>query len=263
MGKDETSFGSGTPSRRRVLAAGAAAGGLLLLGARSGADASSLGAAASPGKLAPPFTLGVASGDPTPDGIVLWTRLAPDPLNGGGMPDRPVAVEWEIASDERMRQVVRRGVELEVSGLKPASWYCYRFRTAGHLSPVGRTRTAPDPRGQSGRLRFAFASCQEFQDGLSPAYRAMADDDLDLVVHLGDYIYEGGVDAGAMRQHNSPEIMTLTDYRNRHALYKSDPALQHVHEALPWLPTFDDPASATVGSELAGRLPRGQLRDRG
>jgi alkaline phosphatase D len=251
MGGDGTTFGSGTPSRRQVLAAGMAAGGALLVGGRSRADASPLGAAASRGGLAAPFTLGVASGDPRPDGIVLWTRLAPRPLDGGGMPDRPLAVEWEIARDERMRQVVRRGVELavpgsahsvhaEVSGLRPASWYFYRFRAAGHLSPVGRTRTAPDPRKRTERLRFAFASCQNFQDGLWPAYRAMAEDDLDLVVHLGDYIYEGGVNAGAIRQHNSPEIMTLADYRNRHALYKSDPALRNVHAAFAWLPTFDD-----------------------
>jgi alkaline phosphatase D len=263
MGKDGTTFGSGTPSRRQVLAAGAAAGGLLLLGARSRADASPLGAAASPGGLAPPFTLGVASGDPAPDGMVLWTRLAPDPLNGGGMPEHPVAVEWEIARDERMRHVVRRGVELavpasahsvhaEVSGLEPASWYFYRFRAAGHLSPVGRTRTAADRRGRPDRLRFAFVSCQNFQDGLWPAYRAIADDDLDLVVHLGDYIYEEGVSATAIRQHNSPETMTLADYRNRHALHKSDPALRQVHQAFPWLPTFDD---HELENNYAGAVP--------
>ncbi|CAN5787688.1 hypothetical protein BH24ACT6_BH24ACT6_20390 [soil metagenome] len=109
------------------------------------------------------FTLGVASGEPTPDGVVLWTRLASDPLMGGGMPDRPVAVLWEIASDDRFRRVVRRGIELarpqlghsvhvEVGGLRPGAWYWYRFRTMRDVSPAGRTRTAPAVGAPTDRL---------------------------------------------------------------------------------------------------------------
>jgi alkaline phosphatase D len=244
-------------TRRQVLAGGIVAGGLVAAGAGGGS------AAARARPLAEPFTLGVASGEPEPDGVVLWTRLAPSPLDGGGMPPHPVPVEWEVATDEGMRHVVRRGVavalparahsvHVEVKGLRPAHWYSYRFRAAGHVSRVGRTRTAPARSDSPHRLRFAFASCQAFQDGFWPAYRAMAAEDLDLVVHLGDYIYEGGVDAGAVRQHNSAEIVTLDDYRNRHALYKSDPALQDAHAAFPWLLTFDD---HEVENNYAGAIP--------
>jgi alkaline phosphatase D len=247
---------STTMTRRQVLAAGMVAGGLVAAGP--------VGSAAAGSRRSPePFTLGVASGEPEHDGVVLWTRLAPRPLEGGGMPDRPVLVEWEVASDERMRKVVRRGVTIalpdrghsvhvEVKGLRPARWYWYRFRATGHVSRVGRTRTAPAPWESPNRLRFAFASCQAFQDGFWPAYRAMANEDLDLVVHLGDYIYEGGINPLAVRQHNSAEIITLEDYRNRHALYKSDPNLQDAHAAFPWLLTFDD---HEVENNYAGDVP--------
>lgn len=199
-----------------------------------------------------PFTLGIASGDPLPDGVVLWTRLAPDPLQGGGMPpDRSFAVEWRVAADERMSRIVQRGavlavpelghsVHVEVHGLEPARTYWYQFRAGGELSPIGRTRTAPATGARLERMDFAFASCQQWQTGYFTAYRHMAEEDLDLVVHLGDYIYEGGVSAAAVRPHNSPEILTLEDYRNRYALYKSDPDLQAAHAAFPWIVTWDD-----------------------
>jgi alkaline phosphatase D len=198
-----------------------------------------------------PFTLGVASGDPLPDSVVLWTRLAPDPLNGGGMPPRNVVVYWEVALDENMRRVVQRGVTLatpdlahsvhvDVQGLKPNRWYWYRFRVGKELSPIGRTRTAPALNSSIQKLNFAFVSCQDWQNGYYTAYRHLADEDIELVVHLGDYIYEYGPQTSGVRQHNSPEIVTLADYRNRHALYKTDPNQQAAHAAFPWIVTWDD-----------------------
>lgn len=198
-----------------------------------------------------PFSLGVASGDPWPDGVVLWTRLAPDPLSGGGMPERDVLVKWEVATDERMQSVVARGtatasprwghsVHVEVRGLLPARWYWYRFTVDAGSSPVGRTRTAPARGAQNGRMNFAFASCQHYEAGYFTAYRHLAAEDLDLVLHLGDYIYEGGPADGRVRRHNSPEIKTLADYRNRYALYKSDPLLKQAHANFPWAAVWDD-----------------------
>ena len=139
-----------------------------------------------------PFTLGVASGYPQPDGMVLWTRLAPDPLAGGGMPARPVDVSWEIANDETFSSMVQRGnavasprwghsVHVEVRGLDPARWYWYRFRTGNATSPRGRTRTAPAPAAAAERMRFAFASCQQYEQGYYAAYRHIAAEALDLV----------------------------------------------------------------------------------
>jgi alkaline phosphatase D len=198
-----------------------------------------------------PFTLGVASGDPAPDGVVLWTRLAPDPINGGGMPRERVEVDWQVASDERMTQVVQQGrvaatpdlghsVHVEVSGLEPARWYWYRFKAGPHVSMMGRTRTAPDPSRPLDKLAFTFVSCQHYEQGYYTAYEHMAEEDIDLVVHLGDYIYEGGIAQDRPRRHNSAEIVSLDDYRNRHALYKSDPNLQRVHALFPWIVTWDD-----------------------
>jgi alkaline phosphatase D len=148
---------------------------------------------------ADPFSLGVASGDPVADGFVLWTRLAPDPLNGGGMPPEAVPVRWEIARDARFLDVVRRGetvaapelgysVHVDVTGLEPDRWYYYRFIAGGEMSPIGRTRTFPPIGTPADRLRFAFASCQHYGQGYFTAYDAMMQDDLDLILHLGDYI---------------------------------------------------------------------------
>lgn len=210
--------------------------------------------AAAPKLSAYPFSLGVASGDPTPDGVVLWTRLAPRPLEvGGGMPPAPVAVAWQVAEDEAMSRVVRSGtvtanaqwghsVHVEVTGLQPERWYWFQFKAAGELSPKGRTRTAPRADTVPERLRFAFASCQHYESGLYTAYEHMARESLDLVVHLGDYIYEGGIgtNRNLPRKHNSAEIVSLDDYRARYALYKADPALQAAHAMAPWLVTWDD-----------------------
>ena len=207
---------------------------------------------------APPFSLGVASGDPTPGGFVLWTRLAPDPLvPGGGMPPGDVGVQWQVASDERMTRLAASGtavagpaaahsVHVQVSGLAPDRWWFYRFRArqpgAGWVtSPVGRTRTLPAAGASPGRLRFAFASCQDWQAGYYPAWAHLAAEDLDLVVHLGDYIYENGRRAiRAVRRHEGPEARTLDGYRARYGLYKSDPALQAAHRAFPFVATWDD-----------------------
>lgn len=198
-----------------------------------------------------PFQLGVASGDPTPRGVVLWTRLAPQPLEGGGMRSRNVEVGWQVATDEAMTKVVRHGtavatpqlghsVHAEVDGLEPDRWYWYRFKAGSELSPVGRTRTLPRTNLLPDRLRFAFASCQHYETGYYTAYKHMAGEDLDLVIHLGDYIYEKEGRDGKVRKHVGPEITTLDDYRNRYAQYKSDADLQAAHAAFPWLVTWDD-----------------------
>jgi len=211
------------------------------------------------------FSLGVASGEPWPDNVVLWTRLAPDPLNGGGMPKYNVPVQWQIATDENMRRVVRSGVKMatpefghsvhvEVQGLQPDRWYWYRFRVGNQVSPIGRTRTAPEPRAYVNRFRFAFASCQNWQQGYYAAYKNMAQEDLDLVVHLGDYIYEGAPNPNAIRSHEgNGEPITLEQYRNRHAQYKSDPSLQAAHAAFPWVVTWDD---HEVDNNWADEIPQ-------
>ena len=144
-----------------------------------------------------PFTLGVASGDPEPDGVVLWTRLAPQPLDGGGMPRGAVRTWWEVTTDEAFKNVVRSGdalampqlghsVHVEVEGLKPHHWYFYRFQAGSETSPVGRTRTAPAIDAIPDRLRFAFTSCQHYESGYFNGYPHMQKEDLDLLVHLGE-----------------------------------------------------------------------------
>ncbi|MER7245635.1 alkaline phosphatase D family protein [Kribbella sp. NPDC000426] len=205
----------------------------------------------------PLFTLGVASGDPLPDAVVIWTRLAPGPLEPfGGMDDRAVDVEWQVAEDESFRRVVRRGtaharpeyahtVHVDVRGLRPWRHYFYRFRAAGQLSPVGRTRTAPAPSDEPA-VSMAVASCQAFYDGFYTAYQDVVRRDHDVVLFLGDYIYEVGVGPTAgVRNQPVPvdfagEIFTLDEYRARYALHKTDPDLQAAHAAAPWIVTLDD-----------------------
>ncbi len=197
-----------------------------------------------------PFTLGVASGDPMSDGVVLWTRLAPEPLEGGGMPAEDVEVRWEVSTDDSFRGVVQSGtavagpqlahsVHVEVTGLEPDHWYWYRFMAAGHESAVGRTRTMAAPDAQPSQLRFAFASCQHYETGYYTAFRHMAEEAPDLVFHLGDYIYEGAANE-RVRAHRGGELTTLEDYRNRYALYRTDVDLQAAHSASPWFVTWDD-----------------------
>ena len=199
-----------------------------------------------------PFKLGVASGEPLPDSVILWTRLAPDPFNGGGMPAANVPVQWQIADDENMRRIISNGtviatrelghsVHVEAQGLRPATWYWYQFRVGNEVSPIGRTRTAPRFGDRTDSFRFAFASCQNWEQGYFAAYKHMAQEDLDLVVHLGDYIYEGQPNPQALRPHEGTgEPITIEQYRNRYAQYKSDPNLQAAHAAFPWIVTWDD-----------------------
>jgi alkaline phosphatase D len=214
-----------------------------------------------------PFTLGVASGDPTATGVVLWTRLAPRPFEGGGMPSHPIGVQWQIATDERMDKVVRRGavlampelghsVHVEAEGLDPSRWYWYRFKVGNELSPVGRTRTAPAA-GSVEALKFAFVSCQHYAQGYYYAHKHLADESLDFAVHLGDYIYEGRATSTIGRPHLPDwEITSVDDYRIRYALYKSDPYLQAVHARFPWIVTWDDHETE---NDYAGLAPENPL----
>src|SRR5229473_2404268 len=184
-----------------------------------------------------PFTLGVASGYPSPSGVVLWTRLM-------GLDPLEIPVRWEVAADEAMRQVILSGettadpawahsARVEVQGLEPDRWYWYRFTAGDAQSPAGRTRTAPP-------VRFAFASCQQYEQGFFGAYRHIVADQPDLVAFLGDYIYESSWGNDLVRSHDAPEPYSLEDYRARHALYRSDPDLQAAHAACPWIVTWDD-----------------------
>ena len=206
-----------------------------------------------------PFTLGVASGDPAPDTVSLWTRLVPEPFaKSGGMPNKPVAVTWQVADDAGFTQNLRSGtvaavpelahsVHADVTGLQPGREYHYRFIAGGVESPTGHTKTAPAYGSHVDSLKFAFASCQAWEDGFYSAYRRMVrNEDLDLVIHLGDYIYEGQVSpdggrrnvkvSGVLRE----ETRTLESYRLRHTLYKTDPDLQEAHRRFPWAVTWDD-----------------------
>ncbi|WP_369197309.1 alkaline phosphatase D family protein [Streptomyces djakartensis] len=208
-----------------------------------------------------PFTLGVASGDPQPGSVILWTRLAPVPFQAdSGLPAERVTVHWELAHDERFRRIVRRGtatahpefhhtVHVEVNHLDAGRVYYYRFRTGRWASPAGRTRTAPAPGSRVSSLTLAAVSCQAYHDGYYTPYAHLATDDVDLVLHLGDYLYEYAVDAaGGQRKYTdrtlpglfNRETLTLEDYRLRYALYKSDPDLRAAHAAHPFVVTWDD-----------------------
>jgi len=191
------------------------------------------------------FALGIASGQPRADGIVLWTKLT-----GAGLPER-VTVEWEIARDEAFKDIAARGEEVaeanwahsvhaEPAGLAPARWYWYRFRALGQRSAVGRTRTAPAP-DAAASLNFVIASCQRFDVGHYAAWRHVAaEPNLDLVMFLGDYIYEYGNGLRPVRPVDGGHVRTLAQYRARYATHKSDPALQAAHAAVPWLMVWDD-----------------------
>jgi alkaline phosphatase D len=202
-----------------------------------------------------PFSLGVASGDPWPDSVVLWTRLAPEPLAGGGMPTANVEVGWEMAADRAFRTVVRSGtavarpelghsVHVEAGGLSPAREYWYRFRCGNEVSQVGRTKTAPAAGAAVDRLRFGVCGCGHYETGYFTAYGHVADEAFDFIFHTGDYIYEGRGDVGRnpnnVRQHHGQEIYTLVDYRNRYAQYKSDPDLMAAHLSAPMIVSWDD-----------------------
>jgi len=209
-----------------------------------------------------PFRLGVASGDPAPDGFVIWTRLAPDPLvDGGGVPMAPIELDWVVASDPGFKTVVQKGkavarpelahsVHVEVTGLLPDRPYWYRFIVGRERSPAGRARTMPVAGADLRSIRFAVAGCQHYEDGLFTAYRHLAQEDVDFVYHYGDYIYErrsspmpvgyDGLARPYVRSHIGDELYSIDDYRRRYAQYKQDTDLQAAHAAAPWWPTYDD-----------------------
>ncbi|MEO7433528.1 MAG: alkaline phosphatase D family protein [Dokdonella sp.] len=219
---------------------------------------------AQPRFAAYPFALGVASGDPDEGGFVLWTRIASVGSDAAFLAQEDFTVDWVVAEDEQLRQVVRRGtaiasadwahsVHVEVDGLAADRSYWYQFRCGGEASATGRTRTLPAPGARTSRLRLALASCQHYEHGYFAAYRHMLSDDLDLVLHVGDYIYEGSW-GPQVRRHESPDgADTLAGYRNRHACYKSDDDLQRAHAAYPWLVTWDD---HEVSNDYAGSVSR-------
>ncbi len=218
-----------------------------------------------------PFTLGVASGDPAADGFVILTRLAPEPLLGrGGMAPQPVDVTWEIAADPDMKQVVRSGiamariefahsVHVEAEGLEPARDYFYRFRSGGVESPIGRARTLPAPGTQLVQVKFAAAGCQAWEGGCYTAWRAIAEESFDFVFLYGDYIYEHAFAAVDREGRPFARVMpndfficfTLTDYRRRYALYKSDPDLQAAHASCPSCRASTITKSRTTGRPRA------------
>jgi len=216
---------------------------------------------------ADPFTLGIASGDPTPDGVVLWTRLAPDPLNGGGMKDASVAVRWRVATDRAMTNVVRSGkavaipalahsVHVEVTGLEPDRVYFYQFDYRQEETKVGRFRTAPAAGARLRSLDFAVLTCQNWTDGYYTVLRDVAAQDLDVVFHLGDYLYEydprENVRGVRLGERFAGETNTLARYRDQHALYKTDPDLQAAHRAHAFVVIWDD---HEVQNDYSGLFP--------
>ena len=197
-----------------------------------------------------PFGLGVASGDPLHDSVVLWTRLTPTLDEAVGLGPDALAVDWEVAEDEAFSRVVASGtgsarpelghsVHAEAQGLRSGREYFYRWIANGEASPVGRTKTAPAPDASPDEFRFAFASCQHYEHGHYTAYHHMAQEQLDLIVHLGDYIYESSWGT-PIRHHEGPEIHTLEDYRGRYTTYRSEPNLMAAHASAPWVVTWDD-----------------------
>ncbi len=216
-----------------------------------------------------PFTLGVASGLPGPAGATLWTRLAPRPLqDGGGLDPVPLRVRWEVLEADGAT-VVRSGtavaepawahsVRVSVDGLAPDRAYRYRFASGAATSPVGRFRTAPAP-GEGSRLRAVFASCQQYEQGYFAAWRHALTEDPDLVVFLGDYVYESSWGRRHVRKHDPGVPRTLEAYRRRHALYRGDPDLQAAHAGCAWVVTWDD---HEVDNDYAADLSqRGESRE--
>ncbi|PTQ13084.1 alkaline phosphatase [Sphingomonas oleivorans] len=240
-------------SRRGLI--GGAIGGAALLGAPAIVRAQQLFADY-------PFRLGIASGDPSPDGFVIWTRLAPDPLaEHGGMPIAPMPVTWEIATEEPFRNIIQKGeaiarpelghaVHVEVTGLEPGRPYWYRFSIGRERTVRGRAKTLPANGAAIDRLRFGVAGCQHYEDGLYTAYRHLAAEEIDFVYHYGDYIYESrsapigiGWDGRLkqfVRTYQGGDCLTIGDYRRRYAQTKMDPDLQAAHASAAFFATFDD-----------------------
>ncbi len=230
----------------------------LCAAATAGVSVSAAGAAAK----SYPFSLGVASGSPLPDSVILWTRILPDPLNAASVSPIALTVRWEVAEDEGFRKVVAQGsalaapalahsVHVDARGLRPERWYWYRFMLGDAVSPVGRTRTAPASTTLPSGLKLAVASCQHWEFGHYAAHRHIAAAAPDLVAFLGDYIYEWGPYQlrHPERAYRTDESFTLAQYRARYAQYKSDPDLQSAHHAAPWIVTWDD---HEVANDYAG-----------
>ena len=246
-------MGHATVRRRALLQLAGAAAGALWLPRRAWTQ---------PVAAGNPFSLGVASGSPTHDSVVLWTRLMAPQLQPLAGP-QPLAVRWEVADDERFERIVRSGqalalaqlahsVHVEVDGLAPDRWYWYRFMAGDASSPAGRTRTFPLPQSPAQHLRLAYASCQRWDHGYFSAYRHMREENLDAVLFLGDYIYEYPGAPNAVRVPTGGWVLTLADYRQRYALHKSEADLQAMHAACPWLVTWDD---HEVQNDYAGEHP--------
>jgi alkaline phosphatase D len=205
-----------------------------------------------------PFSLGVASGAPRPDGFVLWTRLAPEPLSSnpetpGGMSGADVTLRYEIASDPGLTKIVRRGsaiaeqafaysVHLDVAGLEPGRSYCYRFLSGDAVSPTGHAMTLPAPGSAPAKLRFGFVSCSNYEHGYFSAYRHLNAEHPEFVLFLGDYIYETIEQyRPIVRRHSEGiEAATLPTYRNRYAQYRLDADLQGLDAQVPAIVTWDD-----------------------
>ena len=231
-------------NRRLFIAGGLAASGAVVAPSLMGA---------APRAVGEPFGLGVASGDPRPDGVVLWTRLAAKPLDIGGGMSGNIPVEWEVATDEAFANVVATGTETaipaeghsvhaEPRGLPVGAELFYRFRANGFISPVGRTRTAPAAGTAPASVKFAMASCQHFEEGWYHAHRFIAADEPDLVLFLGDYMYEkqSGLATHVRGYVDFDEADALDEYRLRYAQTKLDPGLKAAHAVAPWLVVFDD-----------------------
>lgn len=236
----------GFTSRRAFLAGTVAAAGVALLDPFGLASARQAAASLPAGEL---FPLGVASGDPTASGVIVWTRLI-TPDAAAPLPDADVAVDWEVATDEAFTDVVASGtgaavaalahsVHVDVTGLQPATAYWYRFTADGRTSSVGRTRTFPGAGVSPDRVRFVLATCQNYSDGYYTAHAGIAAEDIDFVVFVGDYIYENSANRQP-RPLTLPESTDLATYRARYELYKSDENLQASHQRAPWILTVDD-----------------------
>ncbi|MDP2370368.1 alkaline phosphatase D family protein [Rhodoferax sp.] len=224
---------------------------MALLAAGLGSAWLSQSALAQPKWQHDPFGLGVASGSPTHDSVVLWTRLHASGLLGADPGRDQITLRWELAHDDNFLRPVQHGqvvatpelahsAHVEVRGLEPDRWYFYRFMSGDAVSPVGRTRTFPRPDAAVASLRLAYASCQKWEDGYFSAWRHMRAENLDAVMFLGDYIYEYPGKRSKLRSPGGGWVLTLDDYRRRYAVYKGDPDLQAMHAHCPWLMTWDD-----------------------
>ncbi|MFN4091326.1 MAG: alkaline phosphatase D family protein [Brevundimonas sp.] len=246
---------------RRGLLLKLGAGGTIIGASSAWAQEENRQSMAGPAFTDYPFQLGVAAGDPLPDGFVIWTRLAPRPLEiGHGMPSQPMLVNWEVASDRGFRTVVQKGeavarpelahaVHVEVEGLEPAREYFYRFSAGRERSAMGRAKTAPAPGAAVAQSRFGVLGCMQFEQGFYTAHKKIAGEDLDFIYCYGDYIYEGrgtrtytgsGGTIENPRMHVGGEIYSLDDYRRRYAQTKMDADLQSSHASAAWVCTWDD-----------------------